>query len=133
LCHFSSYFMSGQRISRFAPSHSSWVIMPEWNQVWLMMKHLLLALRGHFVYSVNMEDKYAAWCSLLGLSAVLCVRTVLTFRWPYGHQNVSTVRTPNTADSLRRLHQVHSPRKHQDLQICCCFIHMPIMHVQCFI
>jgi hypothetical protein len=33
-----------------------------------------------------------------------------------GHRNVGTIRTPNAADSPRRLRQVHSPRKHQDLQ-----------------
>jgi hypothetical protein len=32
-----------------------------------------------------------------------------------GHRNVGILRTPNTADSLRRLYQVHSLRKHQDL------------------
>jgi hypothetical protein len=32
-----------------------------------------------------------------------------------GHRNVGTIRTPNAADSPRRLHQIHSPRKHQDL------------------
>jgi len=32
-----------------------------------------------------------------------------------GHRNVGTIRTPNAADSPRRLDQVHSPRKHQDL------------------
>jgi hypothetical protein len=34
-----------------------------------------------------------------------------------GHQNVGILRTPNAADSLRRLYQVHSPRKHQDLYV----------------
>jgi hypothetical protein len=32
-----------------------------------------------------------------------------------GHRNVGILRTPNAADSPRRLYQVHSPRKHQDL------------------
>jgi hypothetical protein len=32
-----------------------------------------------------------------------------------GHRNVVTICTPNAADSLRRLHQIHLPRKHQDL------------------
>jgi len=34
-----------------------------------------------------------------------------------GHRNVGKIRTPNAADSPRRLHQVHSPRKHQDLYL----------------
>jgi hypothetical protein len=34
-----------------------------------------------------------------------------------GHRNVGILRTPNAADSPRRLCQVHSPREHQD-QIC---------------
>jgi hypothetical protein len=29
-----------------------------------------------------------------------------------GHRNVGILRTPNAADSPRRLYQVHSPRKH---------------------
>jgi hypothetical protein len=33
------------------------------------------------------------------------------------HRNVGTIRTPNAADSPRRLHQVHSPRMHQELYI----------------
>jgi hypothetical protein len=32
-----------------------------------------------------------------------------------GHRNVGIQRTPNAADSTRRLHQVYSPRKHRDL------------------
>jgi len=32
-----------------------------------------------------------------------------------GHRNVGILRTPNAADSPRRLYQVYSPRKHQDL------------------
>jgi hypothetical protein len=35
-----------------------------------------------------------------------------------GHRNVGTICTPNAADSPRRLHKVHSPRKHQDLHMC---------------
>jgi hypothetical protein len=69
------------------------------------------------------------WCSLLRLSAALGVRSVLTFRCPSrssssgwrfdvhlghhhqdddrdGHRNVGTLRTPNAADSPRRLHQI---------------------------
>jgi hypothetical protein len=34
-----------------------------------------------------------------------------------GHRNVGTILTPNAADSPKRLHQVHSPRKHQDQNI----------------
>jgi hypothetical protein len=36
------------------------------------------------------------------------------------HRNVGIIRTPNAADSPRRLYQVHSPRKHQDLFRCTC-------------
>jgi hypothetical protein len=35
-------------------------------------------------------------------------------------------RTPNAADSPRRLYQVHSPRKHQDLFCEVCFI-LPVV------
>jgi hypothetical protein len=53
------------------------------------------------------------WCSLLRLSATLGVHIVPMFQCPSwsddddqdGHWNVSTIRTPNTADSPRRLHQ----------------------------
>jgi hypothetical protein len=34
-----------------------------------------------------------------------------------GHRNVGILRTPNATDSPRRLHQVHSPREHQDLYL----------------
>jgi hypothetical protein len=68
--------------------------------------------------------QFKSHCSLLGLSAALGVHSILTFQCPSypdddddrdGHQNVSILCTPNAADSPRRLHQVHSPRKHQDL------------------
>jgi hypothetical protein len=44
-----------------------------------------------------------------------------------GHRNVGAIRTPNAADSPRRLHQVHSPRKHQDLKLT--FVSMSLQHL----
>jgi hypothetical protein len=37
---------------------------------------------------------------------------IIRVRW---HRNIGILRTPNAADSPRRLYPVHSPRKHQDL------------------
>jgi len=77
--------------------HSTHRLQPSDVSVCLSFKFL--------VTKSSREKSYHLWCSLLGLSAALGVWVYVLYRRFDVHE------------SPRRLHEIHSPRKHQDLYL----------------